>query len=167
MTRTERLYRIDQLLRSRRSLTRQELLEALECSQATLTRDIEYLRSQLNAPIVFDNDLGAYRLDAVTPGPAYALPGLSNLWMILIKATPLLFLLGVKDIVYYARELGGTKTQAYDFPHADWRLYYFLGLLVFYLLMTRGSEILLGRVAAKLSKGQATAAGEAMRKAAI
>ena len=44
---------------------------------------------------------------------------------------------------------------------------HFLGLLVFYLLMTRGSEILLGRVAAKLSKGQATAAGEAMRKAAI
>ena len=29
---------------------------------------------------------------------AYALPGLSNLWMILIKATPLLFLLGVQDI---------------------------------------------------------------------
>ena len=30
----------------------------------------------------------------------YALPGLSNLWMVLIKATPLLFLLGVEDIVY-------------------------------------------------------------------
>ena len=30
----------------------------------------------------------------------YALPGLGNLWMILIKATPLLFLLGVQDIVY-------------------------------------------------------------------
>lgn len=97
----------------------------------------------------------------------YALPGLANLWMILIKATPLLFLLGVKDIVYYARELGGTKTQAYDFPHPDWRLYYFLGLLVFYLLMTRLSEIILGRIAAKLSKGQATAAGEAMRRAAV
>jgi len=39
-----------------------------------------------------------------------ALPGLSNLWMILIKATPLLFLLGVEDIVYWARELGGQKT---------------------------------------------------------
>ena len=37
----------------------------------------------------------------------YALPGLSNLWMILIKATPLLFLLGVEDIVYWARELSG------------------------------------------------------------
>ncbi|OYU40181.1 MAG: ABC transporter permease [Pseudorhodobacter sp. PARRP1] len=97
----------------------------------------------------------------------YALPGLTNLWMILIKATPLLFLLSVKDIVYYARELGGTKTQAYEYPHPDWRLYYFLGLLVFYLLMTKLSEIVLTRIANRLSKGQATAAGEAMRKAAI
>ena len=95
----------------------------------------------------------------------FALPGLSNLWMILIKATPLLFLLGVKDIVYWARELGGTKTQAYDYPHPDWRLFYFLGLLLFYLLMTKGSEIVLGRLTARLSMGQATAAGEAMRKA--
>jgi polar amino acid transport system permease protein len=97
----------------------------------------------------------------------YALPGLTNLWMILIKATPLLFLLSVKDIVYYARELGGTKTQAYEYPHPDWRLFYFLGLLVFYLLMTKLSEIVLSRIADRLSKGQATAAGEAMRKAAI
>ena len=97
----------------------------------------------------------------------YALPGLANLWMVLIKATPLLFLLGVKDIVYYARELGGTKTQAYAYPHADWRLFYFIGLLVFYLIMTRLSEIVLGRLAARLSKGQATAAGEAMRRAVI
>jgi autotransporter-associated beta strand protein len=37
----------------------------------------------------------------------YALPGLSNLWMVLIKASPLLFLLGIQDIVYWARELGG------------------------------------------------------------
>jgi polar amino acid transport system permease protein len=96
----------------------------------------------------------------------YALPGLSNLWMILIKATPLLFLLGVKDIVYWARELGGSKTQAYAYPHPDWRLWYFLGLLGFYLLMPRGSEMVLGRVSARLAKGQATAAGEAMRKAA-
>jgi polar amino acid transport system permease protein len=96
----------------------------------------------------------------------YALPGLSNLWMILIKATPLLFLLGVEDIVYYARELGGSKTQAYEYPHGDWRLLYFIGLLCFYLAMTRVSEIILGRLSARLSKGQATAAGEAMRKVA-
>jgi polar amino acid transport system permease protein len=97
----------------------------------------------------------------------YALPGLSNLWMILIKATPLLFLLGVQDIVYWARELGGAKTQAFDYPHPDWRLYYFLFLLVFYLAFTRLSEIVLNRVSARLSRGQATAAGEAMRKAGI
>ena len=95
----------------------------------------------------------------------YALPGLSNLWMILIKATPLLFLLGVKDIVYYARELGGSKTQAYEYPHPDWRLWYFLGLLVFYLAFTKVSEIVLARISARLNQGQATAGGEALRKA--
>lgn len=97
----------------------------------------------------------------------YALPGLSNLWMVLIKATPLLFLLGIRDIVYWARELGGTKTSAFAYPHPDWRLYYFLGLLVFYLLMTKLSEKVLGRLTARLSHGQATAAGEAQRKAAL
>ncbi len=95
----------------------------------------------------------------------YALPGLSNLWMILIKATPLLFLLGVKDIVYWARELGGSKTQAYEYPHPDWRLWYFLGLLVFYLCFTKVSEVVLARLSARLARGQATAGGEALRKA--
>lgn len=96
----------------------------------------------------------------------YALPGLGNLWMILIKATPLLFLLGVEDIVYWARDLGASKSARYsDYPHGDWRLYYFTGLLVFYLLMTWGSEKILSRVTRRLSHGQATAAGEALRKA--
>ncbi|MCB2134534.1 MAG: ABC transporter permease subunit [Rhodobacteraceae bacterium] len=95
----------------------------------------------------------------------YALPGLSNLWMILIKATPLLFLLGVRDIVYWARELGGTKTSAFDYPHPDWRLWYFVGLLVFYLVMTKLSELILNRISIRLSHGQATLAGEQQRKA--
>ncbi|MFV0408362.1 MAG: ABC transporter permease [Paracoccus sp. (in: a-proteobacteria)] len=95
----------------------------------------------------------------------YAVPGLSNLWMVLIKATPLLFLLGVEDIVYWARELGSSKTQAFSYPHGDWRLYYFLAILVFYLLMTAISERVLSRVTRRLSKGQATMAGEQMRKA--
>ncbi|MBL3567609.1 ABC transporter permease subunit, partial [Rhodovulum sulfidophilum] len=90
----------------------------------------------------------------------YALPGLSNLWMILIKATPLLFLLGVQDIVYWARELGGSKTSIFAYPHPDWRIYYFLGLLIFYLLLTRVSEAVLSRLTARLSHGQATLAGE-------
>lgn len=95
----------------------------------------------------------------------YALPGLSNLWMILIKATPLLFLLGIEDIVYWARELGGAKTSSFAYPHPDWRLYYFLVVLVFYLLMTWVSERVLGQMTARLTQGQATLAGEAQRKA--
>jgi len=79
----------------------------------------------------------------------YALPGLSNLWQILIKATPLLFLLGVEDIVYWARELGGAKTSAFSYPHPDWRLWYFLALLVFYLAVTYGSEKLFTRLISK------------------
>ncbi|AWI82808.1 ABC transporter permease [Alloyangia pacifica] len=97
----------------------------------------------------------------------YALPGLSNLWMVLIKATPLLFLLGVEDIVYWARELGGSKTAKFtDYPHPDWRVWYFLALLVFYLAFTRVSEIVLGRIMKRLTHGQATMGGEAQRKAA-
>lgn len=97
---------------------------------------------------------------------SYALPGLSNLWMILIKATPLLFLLGVEDVVYWARELGGAKTRSFAYPHPDWRLYYFLALLVFYLLMTWISEKVLDRLTVRFSSGQATMGGEALRKGA-
>ncbi len=87
----------------------------------------------------------------------YALPGLSNLWMVLIKASPLLFLLGVEDIVYWARELGGTKTPQFtDYPHGDWRMWYFLFLLVFYLGFTRISEIVFDRLMRRLTHGQAT-----------
>ncbi|MEM8824385.1 MAG: ABC transporter permease subunit [Pseudomonadota bacterium] len=97
----------------------------------------------------------------------YALPGLGNLWMVLIKATPLLFLLGVEDIVFWARELGAAKTPRFsDYPHGDWRMWYFLALLIFYLAFTRISEIVIARLTTRLSHGQATAAGEALRKAA-
>ncbi|MEL6517490.1 MAG: ABC transporter permease subunit [Pseudomonadota bacterium] len=97
----------------------------------------------------------------------FALPGLSNLWMILIKATPLLFLLGVEDIVYWARELGGTALPRFtDYPHGDWRMWYFLALLVFYLGFTKLSEIVLERLMQRLSHGQATMGGERQRSAA-
>lgn len=98
----------------------------------------------------------------------FALPGLSNLWMVLIKATPLLFLLGVEDIVYWARELGGTANPRFtDYPHGDWRMWYFLVLLVFYLGFTRVSEVFLERLMQKLTHGQATTGGEAQRKAPV
>ncbi len=89
----------------------------------------------------------------------FALPGLSNIWLILVKATPLLFLLGVEDVVYWARELGGSKTSAYSYPHGDWRLWYFLGLLVFYLALTWLSEKFFANLMTRFSRGQATLGG--------
>jgi polar amino acid transport system permease protein len=83
--------------------------------------------------------------------------------MILIKATPLLFLLGVEDIVYWARELGGSKTSLYAYSHPDWRVYYFAGLLIFYLVMTWVSGKILAKLQLKLSHGQATMAGKELQ----
>ncbi len=89
----------------------------------------------------------------------YALPGLGNLWQILIKATPLLFLLGVEDVVYWAKELGASKTSAFAYPHPDWRLWYFLALLVWYLGLTKISEAVFARLNARVSRGIVTVNG--------
>ena len=68
---------------------------------------------------------------------------------------------GVEDIVYWARELGGTKTPQFtDYPHPDWRMWYFLFLLVFYLAFTRVSEVVLERIMSRLTRGQATLGGQ-------
>ncbi|MGI9401883.1 MAG: ABC transporter permease [Rhizobiaceae bacterium] len=90
----------------------------------------------------------------------YALPGLSNLWMVLVKSTPLLFLLGIEDIVYWARELGGTKTSYFEYPHPDWRAWYFLSLLIFYLLLTWVSEKGFAALTRRVSRGMATESGK-------
>ena len=98
----------------------------------------------------------AFRLVLLPQMWIYALPGLSNLWQILVKATPLLFLLGVEDIVYWARELGGAKTSRFsDYPHGDWRLGYFIFLLFFYLFVTWMSEKAFKRLQDYFSRGQA------------
>ncbi len=77
MNRTERFYRIDQLLHDRRVVSIAAFLDALEVSRATFRRDMQYLRDRLHAPIVWDRDAGGYRFtSAVASGPAYALPGL-------------------------------------------------------------------------------------------
>ena len=52
MSKTERIYRLNRLLQNRRVISRRELQETLEVSAATLTRDIEFMRSRMNAPWV-------------------------------------------------------------------------------------------------------------------
>ena len=63
MSEMVRLIRYSELLSSRRLLTKQELMDKLEISLATFKRDIAKLRDQMNVPIVFDRELGGYRLD--------------------------------------------------------------------------------------------------------
>ena len=115
-------------------------------------------RSQLETAVSFGmTDGQVFRRILVPQMWIYALPGLGNLWMILIKATPLLFLLGIEDVVYWARELGGTKTAKFtSYPHGDWRVWYFLGLLIFYLIFTRISEVTIYSLTKRLSRGGAT-----------
>lgn len=78
MSMNERIYKIDQLLSERRFVTIAELLERLEVSNATLKRDLSLMRDRMNAPIIFDRELGGYRFDKTTKtiGGAYELPGL-------------------------------------------------------------------------------------------
>ena len=76
--RTERFYKIDQLLQTRRPVVKvREFLDELGISLATFKRDLEYMRERLNAPIVWDRDLMGYRFEERrAKGPKYELPGL-------------------------------------------------------------------------------------------
>lgn len=77
MDRTERFYRIEQLLHDRKAVHFDELLAALEVSRATLKRDLQYLRDRLNAPIVYDREANGYRFDAPAgQASRFELPGL-------------------------------------------------------------------------------------------
>ncbi len=88
----------------------------------------------------------------------YALPGLSNTWMVLVKATPFLFLLGLKDIVAMSKELGSSALPRFtEYPHGDWRMWYFLLLLVFYICLTQFSERVFDRLMKRVSSGRGMA----------
>jgi len=78
MSKMERIYQIDQALAARKFVPRIELQERLGVSWATLKRDLSYLKDRLNAPIIFDRDLGGYRFETANAciGPQYELPGL-------------------------------------------------------------------------------------------
>ncbi len=76
MDRTERFHLIDQMLTSKRAVSRQQFLDALEISPATFKRDLEYLRDRLMAPIVWDRELRGYRYEQREEGEQFQLPGL-------------------------------------------------------------------------------------------
>ncbi|MDY0071957.1 MAG: WYL domain-containing protein [Thauera sp.] len=77
MNRTERFYKIDQLLHERQVVPIEVFLDELDVSRATFKRDLEYMRDRLHAPIVWNREAGGYHFEnASAVGPAYELPGL-------------------------------------------------------------------------------------------
>ena len=78
MDRTERFYKIDHLLQTRRPVVPvKDFLAELGVSLATFKRDLEYMRERLHAPIVWDREQNGYRFDEQESiGPKYELPGL-------------------------------------------------------------------------------------------
>ena len=74
MSEIDRLYSYRTLLTGRRAVPRDEILNKLEISPATFKRDLAKLRDRLNIPVLFDRDLGGYKLD--TTDTRQELPGL-------------------------------------------------------------------------------------------
>ena len=75
MGQTERIFKIEQIVRARRGVSFNTLMDELEVSRATLKRDLEYLRSRMKSPIVYDRELGGYQLEP-GKGGREEMPGL-------------------------------------------------------------------------------------------
>ena len=73
MNRLERLIRIHRLLQSRLPVPMRRFVEELGISRATVTRDFEYLRDFLAAPIAYDREANGHHYDP--DGQAFELPG--------------------------------------------------------------------------------------------
>jgi predicted DNA-binding transcriptional regulator YafY len=74
MAEIDRYYAYQSLFTSRKAVPKNEFLKKLEISSATFKRDLTMLRDRLNTPIIFDRDLGGYRLE--NPEAFEQLPGL-------------------------------------------------------------------------------------------
>jgi predicted DNA-binding transcriptional regulator YafY len=64
MSDMERLHRIKYLIQARHCVPLEKFLQELEISKATFKRDLEYLRSRMNANIVYDRIDGGYKFES-------------------------------------------------------------------------------------------------------
>jgi polar amino acid transport system permease protein len=84
----------------------------------------------------------------------YALPGIANVWMSIVKATSLLSLLQILDFVAWAQRLGASNfSKAAGLVHDDWRWRYYLVLLIFYILVTFISEKIFAIISRRMRRG--------------
>ena len=77
MKKAQRIARINVLLRQPQGVTMAQMRDDLSVSRITVCRDLDVMRDEMHAPIVWDRGCGVYRLEAENKtGPAYMLPGL-------------------------------------------------------------------------------------------
>ncbi len=77
MSRFDRIYHIHEILRgAKRPVPMSRFIEALETSRNTVTRDFEYLRDSLGAPLIYDRERNGHQYDPAAP--VFELPGF---WM--------------------------------------------------------------------------------------
>lgn len=74
MAEIDRYYAYQSLFSGRTSVPKSEILKRLEISPATFKRDLTMFRDRLNTPIIYDRDLGGYKLE--NPCALQQLPGL-------------------------------------------------------------------------------------------
>ena len=85
----ERLHKIKYMIQARQCVPLNDFLDELEISKATFKRDLEYLRSRMNASIIYDRFKGGYCFDGQIIGEKIELPGL---WFSEKEATALVLM---------------------------------------------------------------------------
>jgi predicted DNA-binding transcriptional regulator YafY len=85
MDRSERFYKICRAFESGAVVPSKKFIEEIEISRATFHRDIEYLQTRFNAPIIYDRKGRGYRFDP--EAPQFTLPGI---WFTATEAESLL-----------------------------------------------------------------------------
>ena len=74
----------------------------------------------------------------------HALPGLSNNWLVLIKSTAIVSVIGLSDLMTRGSQAAGTTREPFMF---------YLAVAVIYLLFTSASELLFDRLQKRFSVG--------------
>lgn len=77
MARTQRITRINALLSRPQGASLAQMMKELGVSRATVNRDLQTMRDEMNAPIVWDRDREIYRIEPNgNAGRTYMVPGL-------------------------------------------------------------------------------------------
>lgn len=74
----------------------------------------------------------------------YAIPGFTNTWLVMVKATALVSIIGLKDMMYLAKQASGITRSAFT---------YYLFAAALYLVITTISLLLLRHLDRKFSSG--------------